>query len=84
VEGITNWVRGWLARDWNTRAGAPVQNKDLWLALLGEIEDFAPRGLTVKFWRIPREWNTKADQSAKAAAEEEPPDRFLRIAGVLV
>lgn len=68
VEGATNWVRGWLRRGWKTSVGAPVKNKDLWEALLGEAERWSDIGLDVKFWRIPRELNTLADQRAKEAA----------------
>jgi ribonuclease HI len=36
--------------------------------LLGEFEQYAEHGLTIKLWRIPREWNTLADEGAKKAA----------------
>jgi ribonuclease HI len=62
-----------------------VKNKDLWEALLGEIERKHDVGVQILFWRIPRELNTIADQWAKeAAAKGEVPEKFYDISGVLV
>lgn len=30
VQGITNWVKGWVKNDWMTAAKEPVLNKELW------------------------------------------------------
>ncbi|EED14451.1 ribonuclease H1, putative [Talaromyces stipitatus ATCC 10500] len=84
VEGATNWVKGWLRNNWRTRSG-PVKNKDLWEALLGEIERHHDKGLKVLFWRIPRELNMVADQKAKIAAQEEPAsESWNDVSGVMV
>lgn len=32
-KGISEWMKGWMARGWKTAAGKPVKNKDLWLQL---------------------------------------------------
>ena len=40
--------------------------------------------MQVKFWRIPRDWNTDADYHARQAASEERRGSFSDIAGVLV
>jgi ribonuclease HI len=29
-KGITEWVKGWKARDWKTSDRKPVKNRDLW------------------------------------------------------
>lgn len=84
VEGMTKWAKGWIRNGWRTRMGAPVKNKDLWQCLLGEVERWDERGMRIQFWRIPREWNTEADQHAKVAANEDAPQRFNDILGVLV
>ena len=84
VEGVTSWVRGWLRRGWRTSTGAAVKNRDLWECLLGEIERWDGDGMQVKFWRIPRDWNTDADYHARQAASEERRGSFSDIAGVLV
>lgn len=84
VEGVTSWVRGWIRRDWKTRVGAPVKNRDLWECLLGEIEDLDKEGMRVSFWRIPREWNTDADYHARVAADERRPITFANASGLRV
>ena len=30
MQGITEWIEGWKARDWRTAAKKPVKNVDLW------------------------------------------------------
>ncbi|KAK0657949.1 ribonuclease H-like domain-containing protein [Cercophora newfieldiana] len=85
VLGSTKWARNWVENGWVTRKGVAVKNKDLWEALLGEIEKFKDVGMTVEFWRIPREWNVVADAAAKeAAAEEEAPDQWMEMIGMAV
>jgi ribonuclease HI len=32
-DGMTSWMAGWKRREWTTAAGAPVKNRELWLAL---------------------------------------------------
>ncbi|KAI1472708.1 ribonuclease H-like domain-containing protein [Daldinia caldariorum] len=68
VEGSTTWARTWTGNSWRTRAGGNVKNQDLWEMLLGEFERWKEEGLSVKFWRISRDWNTTADAAAKQAA----------------
>jgi ribonuclease HI len=83
VEGATKWVKKWMENGWKTSAGADVKNKDLWQALLGDIERVSDDGLAVQFWRIPREWNTVADAAAKsAAAREAAPSQWTEMIGV--
>ncbi|KAI0396016.1 ribonuclease H-like protein [Xylariaceae sp. FL0594] len=59
-------VQKWL----RTASNGEVRNQDLWENLLGEVEKHHERGLSVEFWRIPREWNWDADKAAKRAATE--------------
>jgi ribonuclease HI len=83
VEGATKWAKTWMEKGWKTSAGADVKNKDLWQALLGEIERASDNGLAVQFWRIPREWNTVADAAAKsAAAQEATPSQWMEMIGM--
>lgn len=37
-KGITEWIKGWQAKNWKNAAGKPVKNQDLWQALL-EVEE---------------------------------------------
>lgn len=85
VNGITEWVRGWLRRDWHSSRGQPVKNKDLWQALLGEAERWSDRGVTLEFWRIPRQLNAEADKAAKDAAANKPaPGQQMKMLGFAV
>lgn len=77
VEGSTKWAKTWVQNNWkrkgrNGNDDVNVKNKDLWEMLLGEFEKSQRQGLAIQFWKIPREWNTLADEGAKnaAAAEE--------------
>jgi ribonuclease HI len=33
VNGLNDWLDGWIARNWRNAARKPVKNKDLWLRL---------------------------------------------------
>ncbi|KAI1206795.1 ribonuclease H-like protein [Annulohypoxylon truncatum] len=70
VEGSTKWAKTWVTNNWKTSVGADVKNKDLWEMLMGEAEKWKDQGLSIQFWRIPREWNEVADEAAKKAASE--------------
>jgi ribonuclease HI len=34
MKGMTEWLPGWLARNWRTAAKQPVKNADLWQQLV--------------------------------------------------
>jgi ribonuclease HI len=34
VKGMTEWIRGWIAKGWKNSQKKPVENKELWEALL--------------------------------------------------
>jgi ribonuclease HI len=64
--GITRWVKGWQARGWRKANGQPVENRDLWEALLHQA-----RRHTID-WRWVRghqgnPLNERADQLATEA-----------------
>lgn len=88
VDGATQWVRGWVNNNWKTKGpsgsgGADVKNKDLWEMLLGECERAHDNGLAIQFWKIPREWNTLADEGAKrGAAREDAADHWEEFVGL--
>lgn len=51
--------------------------------LLGEVEMANEKGLSVRFWKIPREWNLDADAAAKdAALEGEASPEWLDVLGL--
>lgn len=37
-KGLTEWIPGWIKRDWKNSANKPVKNKDLWLELLEQCK----------------------------------------------
>lgn len=80
VNGTTNWTQDWFRNGWKTGTGLDVKNKDMWELIQGEVERWAKRGLTVKFWKIPRWLNTEADDAAKTAANQTPVGAFADVA----
>ncbi|KAN0075682.1 Ribonuclease H-like domain containing protein [Elaphomyces granulatus] len=79
VNGSTNYIRSWLQNGWKKGSGTPVENKDLWLALLRECEQWHNMGPKIKFWKIPRKWNTEADRWAGDAANKPFSDKISDI-----
>ncbi|KAJ2966864.1 hypothetical protein NUW58_g10568 [Xylaria curta] len=85
TSGSTEWSKNWIRNGWRTAGRADVKNKDLWEMLLGEVERWHDEGLSIQFWRIPRDWNKVADAAAKKAAEEdEVPEKWIEVIGVCV
>lgn len=83
AEGSTKWATTWMKNGWKTSGHAAVKNKDLWEILLGEVERHKDAGLTIHFWRIPRGWNTVADEAAKkAAAGDDAPAEWREVFGI--
>ena len=68
-QGINSWIIKWKQNGWMTSAGAPVKNKDLWIAI-----DETRKKLNVVEWRWvkahngdPR--NEEADKLARESAK---------------
>lgn len=38
LDGITKWIKNWVANDWKTSNKKPVKNKELWQRLLVQQE----------------------------------------------
>jgi len=69
VKGMTEWIYGWVKRDWKNSKKEPVLNRDLWERLLA----------LSKTHRISWNWvrghnghveNERCDELARAAIEE--------------
>ncbi|PMD19716.1 ribonuclease H-like protein [Hyaloscypha hepaticicola] len=70
TERIKRWeATGWKLASYKGRAPEPVKNQDLWKLLLILIRQLREDGVNVAFWRIPREWNERADEFVKKGAE---------------
>ena len=59
-KGISQWMRGWIAKGWKTSGGTPVKNKDLWLRLK-ELDDAADTEWHWVKGHDGNEWNERCD-----------------------
>jgi ribonuclease HI len=67
-DGMTSWITGWKRRGWTTAAGAPVKNRDIWIALERAVAAHeAVRWAWVK-GHVGHALNERADVLAVAAA----------------
>ena len=64
-KGISQWMKGWIAKGWKTAAGKPVKNKDLWL-ILRELDT----RMDVKWYWVKghsgHRWNERCDELVAA------------------
>jgi ribonuclease HI len=74
-DGITSWIRKWQRNGWKTSTGAPVKNKDLWLAL-----DEASQPHTIDWnWvkgHAGHPENERCDELARSAIQEQAAKGF--------
>jgi hypothetical protein len=49
---------------------AAAKNQDLWKLFLQLVRRLQGDGVNVALWRIPRNWNKRADKFARLSAEE--------------
>jgi ribonuclease HI len=67
MDAITkHWCDGWKARGWKTASKQPVKNRELWEALLAQLDVHAVRWHKVK-GHAGVELNERCDQLAVAA-----------------
>jgi ribonuclease HI len=65
TERIERWEKtGWKRINQQGKT-SPIKNQDLWKLLLSVVRQLHGDGVNVAFWRIPREWNQRADKFAK-------------------
>ena len=75
VRGMTEWLPGWIARDWKKAKGKPVENRDLWEELIRLSEGRSIAWEWVK-GHAGDTMNGEVDRLAKAAAEMAQANRF--------
>lgn len=83
-DGATQWVRTWPAKGWKTAKGEDVKNRDLWEALMGDMETCHEAGLSIQFWKIQRRFNAVADDAAKRAAANMAVAQWQDVHGVAI
>ena len=66
-QGITEWMPGWVRRNWKTSGGDPVKNRDLWERLQAATQRHHVRWHWVKGHNGHPE-NERVDELARVAA----------------
>ena len=72
-KGMTEWIRGWIAKGWKTSTKKDVLNRDLWELLLHEEMRLKQSGVTLT-WKYVRghagvPGNERADTIATSCAD---------------
>lgn len=73
IRGITQWIWGWMKRDWQTAEGKPVLNREYWQELAQVVSARRTRKLTTE-WKYVRghtgvPGNERCDEIAVAYAK---------------
>ena len=68
IQGINEWMAGWVARGWKTAAKQPVKNQDLWQELHRAIQ---PHSITWQWVKghAGHDENERVDELARLAAQ---------------
>ena len=73
-KGLTEWISGWIKKNWKNSANQPVKNKDLWLQLLEQTNRHQIQWFWVK-GHSGDAGNERADQLANKGVEQVLADR---------
>ncbi|KMQ89484.1 ribonuclease h [Lasius niger] len=68
-QGITTWLKGWIAKGWKTASKKPVLNRDLWEKLNQEVSRHQIEWKWVK-GHAGEQGNERADVLATRGMEE--------------
>lgn len=71
LQGITQWLPGWIRKNWRTADGKPVKNVDLWQRLQQAVANHSIDWRWVKGHSGHPE-NERCDVLARTAAESSP------------
>jgi ribonuclease HI len=66
--GITTWIKGWMANGWKTAAKKPVENQSLWVRLYEATQKHTIHWKWVR-GHAGNLYNERVDQLATAARE---------------
>ena len=70
IKGITEWVNGWVRRNWQTSKKTPVENRELWESLLELKKQFTDISFKQVLGHSGHYGNEKADFLANKAMDE--------------
>jgi len=70
LNGITEWIYGWMRRGWVNSKKEPVANRELWLELLAQKERFADITFNKVKGHADDAGNIRADALANLAMDE--------------
>jgi ribonuclease HI len=68
--GITKWIQNWRLRNWKTKEGKPVVNRDLWEELEGLVANHSIKWSWTKGHASHAD-NNRADELATTAARNQ-------------
>jgi ribonuclease HI len=63
---LQKWIDGWQRNGWKTSSKKPVENQDLWKALLEQMAIHQVSYMKVK-GHSDNEWNNRCDELAREA-----------------
>lgn len=72
VKCMCGYLGKWLRNGFRTSKGTKVENEGLLRNLNDRINELDEEGIEVKFWRVDRSLNQKADALAKGALNSDP------------
>ena len=70
LNGITQWIYGWIKKDWKNSKKEPVANKELWLELYAQKKRFSDISFHKVKGHSTNNGNNKADELANLAMDE--------------
>ncbi len=77
VNGLNSWVWGWEKKGWVTMQKTPVENKEMWAALLSLLKEYGDRLTVAKVSGHAGElYNERCDELAVEAALGKSPQFF--------
>lgn len=69
IKGMTEWLSGWIKRNWINSQKKPVQNRDLWETLFNLSKPHNIEWIWIK-GHHGHEYNERCDEMARKAIEQ--------------
>jgi ribonuclease HI len=68
AKGMTEWLAGWITRDWKTMAKKPVENAELWRELADVADKLTSGGAVISWTVVPGHAGIPANERVDAIA----------------